>query len=112
MWSHVRASILFKVRADHSCLLYQLQQIKSVTFCDAVELREIFLPTVANLLRNLVLLTELKIAFTLHSMYDSGNLLGSLIQSCPKLRHLELTCGHKPSFQLVSIQFQPFFLLF
>jgi len=42
-----------------------------------------------------------------------GNLLGSLIQSCPKLRHLELTCGHKPSFQLVSIiQFQFFFLLF
>lgn len=36
----------------------------------------------------------------LHSMYDSGNLLRSLIASCPQLRHLELTCGHKPSFQL------------
>lgn len=35
-------------------------------------------------------------------MYDSGNLLRSLIQSCPNLRHLDLTCAHKPSFQLVS----------
>ena len=57
--------------ASFSGTLHQLQaiphlhqQIKSVTFCDAVELREISLPTVASLLRNLVLLTELKIAFT------------------------------------------------
>jgi len=104
--------------ASFSGTLHQLQaipqlhqQMKSVTLCDAVELREITLPNVASLLRNLVSLIELKITFTLHSVYDSGNLLGSLIQSCPKLRHLELTCKHKPSFQLVSIQLQPFYLL-
>lgn len=76
-------------------------QVKSVTLCDAVESREIPTPVIGTLLRDLISLTELKIAFTLHSMYDSGNLLRSLVQSCPKLRHLELTCGHKPSFQLV-----------
>ncbi|TFK44191.1 hypothetical protein BDQ12DRAFT_620074 [Crucibulum laeve] len=74
--------------------------LESVTFVDPVETREVSAPTVASLLRELTSLTELRIAFTLHSMYDSGNLLRSLIQSCPNLRHLELTCGHKPSFQL------------
>ncbi|KAF9010720.1 hypothetical protein BDQ17DRAFT_1322512 [Cyathus striatus] len=76
------------------------RSIKSVTFRDPVETREVSAPTVATLLRELVSLEELRISFTLHSMYDSGNLLRSLIQSCPNLRHLELTCGHKPSFQL------------
>lgn len=77
-------------------------ELKSLTFHDSVETREVAAPTVASLLRELTSLTDLRISFTLHSMYDSGNLLRSLIQSCPKLRHLELTCAHKPSFQLVS----------
>ena len=96
--------------ASFSGTLFQLQaiphlhrQIKSVTFCDAVDLKHISLPIVTSLLRNLASLADLKIIFTLHSMYDSGTLLGSLIQSCPKLRHLDLTCGHKPSFQLVCV---------
>ncbi|PPQ71282.1 hypothetical protein CVT24_012336 [Panaeolus cyanescens] len=76
------------------------RSVTSVAFRDAVETREVAAPTVTGLLRDLPNLTSLKINFTLHSMYDSGNLLRSLIQSCPKLRHLELTCGHKPSFQL------------
>ncbi|EAU91118.1 hypothetical protein CC1G_03286 [Coprinopsis cinerea okayama7 len=58
--------------------------LKSVTFRDAVETREVSAPIVASLLRELTSLTDLKISFTLHSM----------------LRHLELTCAHKPSFQL------------
>ncbi|PFH53722.1 hypothetical protein AMATHDRAFT_137017 [Amanita thiersii Skay4041] len=74
--------------------------LKSVTFREPVETREVSAPAVANLLRELTSLTELKISFTLHSMYDSGSLLRSLIQSCPHLQHLELTCAHKPSFQL------------
>lgn len=90
-------------------LLPRLQrQIGSVTFCDAVELKEFSLPTVAGVLRGLVELAELRIAFRLHSVYDSGNLLVTLIQSCPKLRHLELTCGQKPSFQLVCIKILSF----
>jgi len=76
------------------------KSIKSVAFRDPVETRDVSAPTVASLLRELPSLESLKISFTLHSMYDSGNLLRSLIQSCPMLRHLELTCGHKPSFQL------------
>ncbi|KAF8149532.1 hypothetical protein B0H34DRAFT_667733 [Crassisporium funariophilum] len=74
--------------------------LKEVRLRDAVETREVSATAVAGLLRELTGLVRLKIAFTLHSMYDSGNLLRSLIQSCPMLRHLELTCGHKPSFQL------------
>ncbi|TEB37348.1 hypothetical protein FA13DRAFT_1621736 [Coprinellus micaceus] len=75
-------------------------ELKVVAFRDSVETREVSAPTVANILRELTSLAELRISFTLHSMYDSGNLLRSLIQSCPRLRHLELTCAHKPSFQL------------
>ncbi|KAF6763183.1 hypothetical protein DFP72DRAFT_1000569 [Ephemerocybe angulata] len=74
--------------------------VRRLAFCDSVETREVSATTVANLLRELTKLAELRISFTLHSMYDSGNLLRSLIQSCPRLRHLELTCAHKPSFQL------------
>ncbi|KAF9448216.1 hypothetical protein P691DRAFT_801101 [Macrolepiota fuliginosa MF-IS2] len=74
--------------------------LKKVSFRDPVETREVSAPTIASLLRELTSLTDLRITFALHSMYDSGNLLRSLIQSCPNLRHLELTCTHKPSFQL------------
>jgi len=77
------------------------RSLQSVIFRDPVDTRDVSAPTVATLLRDLPSLTSLKISFALHSMYDSGNLLQSLIQSCPLLRHLELTCGHKPSFQLV-----------
>lgn len=74
--------------------------LKSVTFRDPVETREVSSITVASLLRDITSLTELKVSFTLHSMYDSGNLLRSLVQACPNLRHLDLTCEHKPSFHL------------
>ena len=76
--------------------------LKSVTFRDPVETREVSSITVASLLRDITSLTELKVSFTLHSMYDSGNLLHSLVQACPNLRHLDLTCEHKPSFHLAS----------
>jgi len=65
-----------------------------------VETREVSATAVAIILRELTSLTSLKIAFILHSMYDSGNILRSLIHSCPLLHHLDLTCGHKPSFQI------------
>ena len=74
--------------------------VQSVAFRDPVETRDVSPPTVASLLRDLPKLTQLKIAFALHSMYDSGNLLRALIHAAPRLRDLELTCAHKPSFQL------------
>ena len=84
--------------------------IKSLSLCDPVETRDVSATAVAIILRELTSLTSLKIAFKLHSMYDSGNLLRSLIHSCPILHHLDLTCGHKPSFQLVRTLF--YFLFF
>jgi hypothetical protein len=81
------------------------RSLKQVALRDPVETREVSAPTIASILRELTSLTDLRISFALHSMYDSGNLLRSLIQSCPNLRHLDLTCAHKPSFQLVSHYF-------
>ncbi|KAG7091006.1 hypothetical protein E1B28_010071 [Marasmius oreades] len=76
------------------------QYIESVTFRESMQTREVTSLVVAGLLQRLTALTKLKISFTLHSMYDSCNLLKSLISSCPNLRHLELICGHRPSFQI------------
>uniref|UniRef100_A0A0W0EX11 F-box domain-containing protein n=1 Tax=Moniliophthora roreri TaxID=221103 RepID=A0A0W0EX11_MONRR len=97
----------FKLRS-FSGTLEQLQAmphahhyLESVTFRESMQTREVTSLVVAGLLQRLTSLTKLKISFTLHSMYDSGNLLKSLIASCPNLRHLELVCGHRPSFQIV-----------
>lgn len=75
--------------------------LQSVSFRESMPTREVSAMAVASVLQGVTSLTKLKISFVLHSMYDSGNLLRSLIAACPRLRHLELTCGHKPSFQIV-----------
>lgn len=82
-------------------LPYLRTHLKSVTFRDSMLTREVSTQAISVLLQSLSNLTELKIAFILHSMYDSGNLLRSLIIACPRLRQLDLTCGNKPSFQMV-----------
>lgn len=74
--------------------------ITSVTFTDPMHTRDVTAVAVASVLQNLASLATLKIGFHLHSMYDSGNLLRSLVASCPKLTHFHLTCTQKPSFQL------------
>ncbi|KAF9073589.1 hypothetical protein BDP27DRAFT_1417065 [Rhodocollybia butyracea] len=74
--------------------------LECVAFREPLRTREVTALAVAGLLQKLTSLTKLRISFMLHSMYDSGNLLRSLVASCPKLIHLELACGHKPSFQL------------
>lgn len=75
--------------------------LKSVTFRDPLQTREVTALAVAGVLQRLSSLHELKISFILHSPYDGNNLLRSLIASCPHLRSLSLSCAHKPSFQLV-----------
>ncbi|KAJ7594558.1 hypothetical protein C8J56DRAFT_927034 [Mycena floridula] len=77
----------------------QFHSLKSLSFRDALQTREVTAPAIASVLQNMSL-TKLKIAFLLHTSYDSANLLRSLVNSCPHLKHLDLTCAHKPSFQL------------
>jgi hypothetical protein len=60
---------------------------------------------VCNVLRGLENLTMLRISFVLHSIYESGSLLRSLVGSCPRLERLDLECGHMPSFTLVGRSF-------
>ncbi|KAG6840685.1 hypothetical protein C0991_005044 [Blastosporella zonata] len=83
-------------------LPYLQSCLKSVKFRDPVQTREVSAQAVAGVLQGLSHLTKLTISFKLHSMYDSGSLLPSLISACPNLRHLDLTCANKPSFQLDS----------
>lgn len=86
-------------------LPYLRTHLKSVTFRDSMLTREVSTQAISVLLQSLSNLTELKISFILHSMYDSGNILRSLIVACPRLRHLDLTCGNKPSFQMVCPEY-------
>lgn len=76
--------------------------LKSVTFSDPMLTRELTPLAIAVVLQRLKNLTRLRVSFVLHSMYDSGSLLRSLFTACPVLEHLELTCAHRPSFQLES----------
>jgi hypothetical protein len=78
------------------------QYLTCVAFREPMRTRDVTALAVAGLLQRLTSLKKLKISFMLHSMYDSGNLLRSLVASCPNLVHLELTCGQRPSFQLES----------
>ncbi|KAF8658249.1 hypothetical protein AX16_002025 [Volvariella volvacea WC 439] len=89
--------------------LQQLQAIphayatlKSISVREPIMTREISALAVAGILQGMTALEELKVSFMLQSTYDSGSLLRSLTGACPRLRHLDLTCGHKPSFQLVQ----------
>jgi hypothetical protein len=77
--------------------------LKSVTFCDPMLTREFTPLVIAVALRNLRGLTKLKVSFVLHSMYHSASLLRSLFTACPMLEHLELTCAHRSSLELVRL---------
>lgn len=76
--------------------------LESVTFREEMQTRDVTTLAGSGILKGLVSLKKLRISFMLHSLYDSSNLLRSLIASCPNLRHLDLTCGSKACFQLVS----------
>jgi hypothetical protein len=76
--------------------------LKGVAFRDPIPTRELAPLSIGGMLQGLPSLTDLRIVFVVHSVYDTGGLLRSLILSCPKLRRLDLTFAHKPSFYLVS----------
>ncbi|KAL0956664.1 hypothetical protein HGRIS_002796 [Hohenbuehelia grisea] len=101
--------VTFTHLTEFSGTLEQLQvlphlhaSLQSVSFRDPMQTRELTPLAVVGVLQSMSSLTHLRISFVLHSMYDSGSLLRSLIQSCPHLQHLDLTCAHKPSFHLDS----------
>jgi hypothetical protein len=98
----MRSVTQFKGTLEHLRALPQIHSsLENLTFCDSMSTRQLGPLAVAGVLQSLPSLTQLRISFILHSMYDSGSLLGSLILSCPRLTHLELTCALRPSFQLV-----------
>jgi len=78
------------------------RRLKSVGFHEAMVMREVTHLAICNALQGLENLTTLRISFVLHSIYESGSLLRSLVGSCPKLERLDLGCGHVPSFTLVG----------
>ena len=73
-----------------------------VGFVEPMLMRDVTPLAVSLVLQGLVHLESLSIGFVLGSMYESGNLVRSLVSACPRLKRLELVCGHKPSFPLVS----------
>jgi hypothetical protein len=90
---------------SHSHRIDTSRQLKSVGFHEPMVMREVTHLAVCNVLRGLENLTMLRISFVLHSIYESGSLLRSLVGSCPRLERLDLECGHMPSFTLVGRSF-------
>ncbi|KIM83187.1 hypothetical protein PILCRDRAFT_819402 [Piloderma croceum F 1598] len=86
----------------HSHRIDTSRQLKSVGFHQPMVMREVTHLAVCNVLQGLENLTTLSISFVLHSIYESGSLLRSLVGSCPRLERLDLGCGHMPSFTLDS----------
>lgn len=76
--------------------------VRKVSFVEPLLMREMTPLTIAGLLQRLACLSELGITLALHSVYDGGSLMRSLVASCPHLERLDLTCAQRPSFQLVS----------
>lgn len=73
-----------------------------VGFAEPMLMRDVTPLAVSLVLQGMTHLESLSIGFVLGSMYESGNLVRSLVTACPRLKRLELVCGHKPSFPLVS----------
>lgn len=65
-------------------------------------MRDITPVTLAGLLQGLPTLRELKLAFAPGTVHHSSTLMRAITSSCPQVRHFELTCPHRPSFQLES----------
>jgi hypothetical protein len=77
-------------------------QLKSLTFSEPITMRDITPVTLAGLLQSLPALRELKMAFAPGTVHHSSALMRAITSSCPQVRHFELTCPHRPSFQLVG----------
>lgn len=86
----------------HTHLYNPSRQLRSVGFSEPMLMRDVTPLAVSVALQGLKNLTTLRISFVLHSMYESGSLLRSLVGSCPRLERIEMECAHKPSFSMVS----------
>ncbi|TRM69371.1 hypothetical protein BD626DRAFT_473844 [Schizophyllum amplum] len=77
-------------------------KLRSLSFRDPLQTREVTAFSIAGLLQHMPNLTDLRVAFVLHSSYDSQNILRSLTNACPKLQNLELRCTQKQSFSMLE----------
>jgi hypothetical protein len=76
--------------------------LKSIIFREPMVMRDVTPFVISAVLQGLQNLRELKVSFILQSMYESGSLLRCVVACCPRLERLELACGQKPAFRLVS----------
>jgi hypothetical protein len=92
----------FTGSVGHLQALPRKLSLRSIRICETLVVRELTPMTISNILQAISSLVTLEVSFILQSGYDSVSVLRSIISSCPQLRHLDLTCCHKPSFSLVS----------
>ena len=87
--------------------------LQTITFHEPMLMRDATPLVISGLLRGLQNLRVLKVSFVLQTMYESGNLLRGVVGCCPRLEVLELGCGCKPPFLLVSLihSFNHFYFL-
>ena len=76
--------------------------LRTIKFPTPIQLRDLTPLAISSVLGHMHALSDLTIGFWLQSGYDSNGVLRTIVSSCPALERLDLTCGCKPSFYLVS----------
>lgn len=76
--------------------------LHTIKFPTPIQLRDLTPLAISSVLGHMHALRDLTIGFWLQSGYDSNGVLRTIVSSCPALERLDLTCGCKPSFYLVS----------
>lgn len=85
--------------------------LESLVLAEPMPLRELTPLAVSSMLVSLHALTSLTVVFSLESGYDSNGVFRTIASACPQLLHLDLSCTSKPSFYLVGINLDLFYLL-
>ncbi|KIK98480.1 hypothetical protein PAXRUDRAFT_31160 [Paxillus rubicundulus Ve08.2h10] len=78
-------------------------QITSVALDEPLIVRDFAPLLVAGVLQGLKFLTELRVCFVFHSIYDGGSLIRSIVSACPGLTTLEVVCVRGPSFTIEKL---------
>ena len=86
---------------DHLSSLPSAKCLLSVEISNPLVLREVTPLAITQALQAAPAVRSLKVSFVLQSGYDGFGILRSIATAGPRIKHLDLTFSHKPSFYLV-----------
>jgi hypothetical protein len=91
----------FSGSIDHLSSLPSAKSLLSMEIPNPLILREVTPLAISHALQGAPAVRSLKVSFVLQSGYDGIGILRSIVTSGARIKHLDLTFSHKPSFYLV-----------